>query len=171
MLIFREGVSDLCKPDLDMWMSDFSQCTLNILCVCAVYIQIFMNCIFFNSKRHIWMGMKLLVMDLKHHAQKSVTFCTISASILEYFIRNLLSQALIHLQLIMQRKSHALNFFHLSIFITFPLGKATEVYSRTSWTAHSQKRSLFVLSLSVLSKDSLCPFPQLTRLNSFPWCW
>ncbi len=43
MHIFIEGVPDLCKPDLDMWMSDFSQCTLNILCVSAVYIQVFMN--------------------------------------------------------------------------------------------------------------------------------
>ncbi len=43
MHIFVEGVPDLCKPDLDMWMSDFSQCTLNILCVSAVYIQVFMN--------------------------------------------------------------------------------------------------------------------------------
>lgn len=81
------------------------------------------------------MGMTLLLVVLKITSTKIIlSFYTLSASILECFIRNLVSQALIQLQLIMQRKSHALVFFffHLSFFMTFPRGKATEVYSRSS---------------------------------------
>jgi len=38
-------------------------------------------------------------------------------------------------------------FFHLSFLMTFPRGKATELYSRSSWTAQSEA-------------VPLCPVPQ-----------